>query len=515
MSLDNKPEFNSANVLEQSVQIGDDQASSVTLVEKQTRTRRLFSTTQLFALNIVYLGTWYNTANNMYFALANGGPATWFFSYLIVAIGSLLQAASLAEMASIQPIAGAQYYWTYHFAPKSMKLFLTWAQGWTTWFAYIALLASGFNGATVLFEGAIHVTHPNYVAGGWRTTVVILATLVFCAAVNMYGFRLVPWFELLNGVLNVCLFIICFVLLWAKSSRNSVDVFLITNISSGWDNYFISAHLGALSNIFLFIGFEASIHMGEETLNPRRAAPRAMFWSLAMNCSLGLIMIITFGICMPSLETLLNSSSPLVTILVTSAGPQAATAILCCMVLMGISSNVALVSSVSRLTWAWARDGGLPRYFGYVDGKHQVPMRAVILTCSIATALSLFNLGSATYVALGAIVSISSMAMYLSYCIVLCCILHARSTTGIKLGEWNLGRAGPTINILALIYTVWVMVFLPFPNNLPVTASNMNYCGPVFGTVLGGTVVLWFVRAKRHWKGPNQAIVEYVLRDEP
>lgn len=49
----------------------------------------------------------------MYFALANGGPAAWFFSYIIVSFGALCQTASFAEMASIQPIAGAQYYWTY------------------------------------------------------------------------------------------------------------------------------------------------------------------------------------------------------------------------------------------------------------------------------------------------------------------------------------------------------------------------------------------------------------------
>lgn len=49
----------------------------------------------------------------MYFALANGGPAAWFFSYIVVSFGALCQTASFAEMASIQPIAGAQYYWTY------------------------------------------------------------------------------------------------------------------------------------------------------------------------------------------------------------------------------------------------------------------------------------------------------------------------------------------------------------------------------------------------------------------
>lgn len=49
----------------------------------------------------------------MYFSLFNGGPTAWFWSFIIVFLGVLTLAASLAELASIQPVAGAQYYWTY------------------------------------------------------------------------------------------------------------------------------------------------------------------------------------------------------------------------------------------------------------------------------------------------------------------------------------------------------------------------------------------------------------------
>lgn len=36
--------------------------------------------------------------------------------------------------------------------------------------------------------------------------------------------------------------------------------------------------------------------MGEETRNPKKAVPRALFWSLVFNSILGLIMTITFGV---------------------------------------------------------------------------------------------------------------------------------------------------------------------------------------------------------------------------
>lgn len=98
----------------------------------------------------------------------------------------------------------------------------------------------------------IQLTHPTYEPGGWHTTLIIFATMAFCSGVNLFAFRLVPWFELLAGILNVCLLFIFFVVLWVMSPRNSTDVFFESNVSSGWDNYFVAANLGALSNIFLF-----------------------------------------------------------------------------------------------------------------------------------------------------------------------------------------------------------------------------------------------------------------------
>ncbi|KAJ0107334.1 hypothetical protein J7T55_015800 [Diaporthe amygdali] len=470
--------------------ISPDIQQDQSLLEKQTRTLRLFSKSQLFAFSLVYLGTGYYVAGNMYFALANGGPAAWVFSYLVVAAGVLCQVAAFSEMASIQPIAGAQYYWTWHFAPQSLKRFLTWIQGWSTWAGYIALLASCLNGNTVILEGLIQLAHPEYKTGGWHTALIMIATVAFCAIINMYAFWLVPWFELLTGFLNVCMVTALFIVLWAMAPRNSADIFMQTNVSSGWGNYFVSANLGALSNIYLFISFESVVHMGEETQNAKSAVPFALFWSTVTNAFMGLVMIITFAMGMPSLDVLLDSASPIVTTLLYATASTKAT--------------IVIISG----------DGGLPQYFGHVDAVQRVPLRAVVLATIIASLLSLLNIGSSTYIAFSAIISLSSLAVYLSYAIVLACLLYARLNGGFKPGPWNLGRAGSIVNMLGLVYTVYIMVWLPFPNYLPVTAANMNYCGPVFGLIIIGVVSLWFIRGREHWKGPNRAVVEIVLGEE-
>lgn len=182
--------------------------------------------------------------------------------------------------------------------------------------------------------------------------------------------------------------------------------------------------------------------------------------------------------------------------------------------MLGISGTMGVVSSVSRLTWAWARDGGLPQYFGHVDKVQRVPLRAVVLATIIAALLSLLNIGSSTYIAFSAIISLSTLAVYLSYAIVLACVLHARLNSRFVPGPWNLGRAGSVVNLLGLIYTIYIMIWLPFPNYLPVTAANMNYCGPVFGVIMVGVFTLWLARGRTSWDGPNRAVVERVLRED-
>lgn len=49
----------------------------------------------------------------------------------------------------------------------------------------------------------------------------------------------------------------------------------------------------------------------------------------------------------------------------------------------------------SRLTWAFARDKGLPfsEYFAHVNEHHRIPTRAVSLVAIVVVLLSLINIG--------------------------------------------------------------------------------------------------------------------------
>ena len=159
----------------------------------------------------------------------------------------------------------------------------------------------------------------------------------------------------------------------------------------------------------------------------------------------------------------------------------------------------------------------LPRWFALVDSKHQVPIRSIWLSLVVVMLLSLLNIGSTT--AFGAITALSSLALYFSYGTAILSMLAARWANShggerLELGGWNLGRYGVYINCFALVYTLYMMIWLPIPSTIPVTAQNMNYAGPIFLGVFLIALGLWFVRARTHWPGPNIAVMNFVKAQE-
>ena len=83
----------------------------------------------------------------------------------------------------------------------------------------------------------------------------MIAMLVMHGLMNMYTFFLIPWIELLAGVLHVCLFVVFVVVLAVMGTRHSAQwVFLERNISSGWSDTFISWNLGMLTCAWSFTG---------------------------------------------------------------------------------------------------------------------------------------------------------------------------------------------------------------------------------------------------------------------
>lgn len=168
-------------------------------------------------------------------------------------------------MASSQPIAGAQYHWTHAFAPVNHRRLITWMQGWVTWFAWVSTLAGVANTSAYMLQSLVAVNYPNYVAQPWHVTLIIFALLMVEGLMNMYTWFLIPWFELVAGILHIILFIIFVVVLVTLAPRHSAEfVFTRQASDSGWTSAFVSFNLGLMTPTWGFVGTLSTLWQHDE-----------------------------------------------------------------------------------------------------------------------------------------------------------------------------------------------------------------------------------------------------------
>lgn len=141
-----------------------------------------------------------------------------------------------------------------------------------------------------------------------------------------------------------------------------------SNVVLCWCDAFVKTLHLRLTN---FIGFDGAVHMSEEVRKAKEAVPRAMFLTNVINGCLAYAMTIVILYTMGPLEDALKWTFPIIEICLQATGSaKAATAMVCGLLIISLSVNLASIASVSRLTWAWSRDGALPTWFSAVSVNH-------------------------------------------------------------------------------------------------------------------------------------------------
>lgn len=245
---------------------GDEVHEASSDVVAQTRVERVFNSVQFFLLTITFMSSWESIAGNLYLVFYNGGPQTLVWGFLLVWAGAMAQAASLAEMAAVQPIAGAMYHWTYALAPQNIKRFATWIQGWVTWCGWISMTVGVGNSTAYWITSIVQLNYPNYVSKLWHTTLMLWAQIFLTVSVNLFKFgKLVPWIESAAGFLHISLFIAFAITLLALAPKNSASFVFLGRVNSaetsGWTNQFIGWNLGLQTSVWSFVGFDAAVHL--------------------------------------------------------------------------------------------------------------------------------------------------------------------------------------------------------------------------------------------------------------
>jgi choline transport protein len=112
--------------------------------------------------------------------------------------------------------------------------------------------------------------------------------------------------------------------------------------------------------------------MSEEVRNPSTVIPKILVQTIVINGGLSFVFVLVLLFCIGNVQDALHTATgyPIIQIFYQATGSvKAATAMMSLVTLLGLTSSLGVVASVSRLTWAFARDGGLPfsDFFAHVS----------------------------------------------------------------------------------------------------------------------------------------------------
>jgi choline transport protein len=355
---------------------------------------------------------------------------------------------------------------------------------------------------------------PTFTPHPWQQFLLYLAYTLIAFLINAFATRLLPYVTQTAFIWSIVGFVVISITLLACASPTYQPASFVYGDfinETGWPDG-LAWLLGLLQGALALTGFDAVAHMIEEIPNPTTEGPKIMLACVGIGLFTGFIFLSVLLFVLHDLDTILTSAAgPLLQIFYDATNNRAGSVCLLMFPLLCLLfATVSIMTTSSRMTYAFARDGGLPfsRVFAKVHPTLDLPLNALIATAACVVIFGCIFLGSSS--AFNAIVSASVVALGITYAIppAINC-LQGRT----KLPEdrpFKLrGALGWVANLIGIAFALLTTVLFVFPPFLPVTGSNMNYCIVAFGVVLVISGVQWIVDGRKNFHGP--AIEKEVL----
>src|SRR4029077_15696994 len=367
------------------------------------------------------------------------GPAV-VFSFIVAGIACGFAALCYAELASMIPVSGSAYTYSYATLGEIVAWIIGWdlileyavgnmavAVGWSGYFVQLCdslfylrfslLLVSDHQTATDLLakggaplEGYSSTALP--VIAGHSIAVNLPALLIVAAvtALLVYGIRESARANTAIVIIKVA--VVVFVIAFGAFMVNP------TNWHPFAPHGFAGVMSGAAIVFFAFIGFDAVSTTAEETRNPQRDMPIGIITSLIICTVLYVLMSgILTGI--KKYTVYLGDSAAVAT---AFAGRPWAQALVSAGALAGMTS-VLLVFQLGqpRIFMAMARDGLLPQYFARIHPRFRTPHITTIWT-------GIFVGGVAMITNIGSLADLTNIGTLFAFCLVCGGVLVRRRT---------------------------------------------------------------------------------------
>jgi amino acid transporter len=425
------------------------------------------------------------------YGLKFAGPIVSSVGWPLVSLFTLAVAASMAEIASAYPTAGGLYYWSLKLGGRGWG----WLTAWLNMIGQVTITGGINIAASIYIIGAatrIFGLRGELLTNWYFQLAVMIAILVPQVAINVYGIRLTArlsdlsvWWHI-GGVLLITVALTMF-----GTHHNSAG--FLFSYAPAVNPYDASATLAvaefatpsplfrifpALADLYraapaalLFVlallqpqwtytGYDASAHIAEETRMARMNSAWGIFLSVAVSAVAGYAMLMVLTWCIPDGDVARTAADayPVLYILDRNLTPFLANLIAViiggAMWLCGLAS----VTSMGRMWYAFARDGAMPgsRMLSRVSANG-TPMNAIIVTSILSVLVCVY--AAAFFV----VTSISTIALYLAYVIPIA--LNLRNRLPRESAVWSLGRFGPLINVVAILWCAFIAVIFVLPPN--------------------------------------------------
>ncbi len=473
----------------------------------------------------------------------NGGPIAISIGWPLIAAFILIIGFCMSELVSAYPTSGGIYWWASKMGGPKAGYYT----GWLNLIGLLAVIASVAYGCATFFDLALCTLSESWAAGYslQRVFIMFVVVLAIVVILNIWGGTIMNkinnvsvWWHVFGASLVILILIIL-----PESHMSFSEVFSMRVNNSGglhgggtdgWGFWFYVLPLGFLLTQYTITGFDASAHLSEETHGAANTAAKGLWKSIFYSAIGGWFLLLAFLFAVQNAGDVTAGGGGVAVILNQALDAKVAGFVLLISAFGQLFCSTACMTSTSRMTYAFSRDGAVPgaRLWAKLNKNH-IPANAVVLAAVVAIIITLpalleVNIGSEEApiivpTAFYAVVSVAVIGLFLSFLVP----IWYRWRMGDKFpqGSWNLGKKWKWMAPLAIIEIVVVSVYfiLPFTpagtpgwlrwlngspsaEEVPFSWKFVNYA-PIL--TIGALILLWIgwhLSAKKWFTGPKTTI---------
>ncbi len=436
-----------------------------------------------------------------------GGVAIWL--WIPVTLGMLAITAVYGHLAARLPVTGYAYQWSSRIVNREYG----WFSGWTA-------LLSFFVGTASIAVAMASVFAPEIWAVPTHTDIALFAAVAIVAAVavNVVSIRAATMFNNVGASAELIgtlgLTVLVAIGLFFFHGVQGPHILVQTGSSAGGQVNLTTIGLALLLPVYTLLGWEGSADLAEETRDPRKTAPTAMFRSVIISGIAAFFVYAIFAMAIPGkIDPIVNgTANPMIAVFQDHFGSGLALVLKIVAFVAIFSALLANVTVATRMSFSLARDKMLPgsRLLSAVNDRTRTPIYSILLVGLVSLIVNLLSAGL-----INRVVAIVAVTYYGTYVFTMVAtLIGARRGTipDAPAGYFNLGR---WLKPMAWIGIGWSIVVLAYMT-LPVV-NHVAGEYTIYFEILG---VVWFFaylrkRLKTGAAGPPlTAHVEETVPDE-